>query len=244
MFVFFSFFLIIFALFFSPAGLRAQEASIYIDPVEPSQVVRTQPPFISEVFLKIQDLPKSSAAHPAVILENEKFISVVPSPDQKSLAFCVDARAHDWTGLVDVESGKVRQIGLSFEAEADHPAFSEDGRYLVLEENRSQGRSALQVYDLDTGNECDLDGRKARNKFLNFSEPWFSPKGDRLYFKVEYNNRYRKSLGLRPKQFPPRIGEASSDCGKVRYYSVAEFMEKFPDQSHYSEMALKKEKGE
>jgi hypothetical protein len=129
---------------------------------------------------------------------------------------------------VELESGRVRPVGLSFESETAHPAFSEDGRHLVLQERRSQGRTGLQVYDLDDGGECGLDGRKARDKFLNFSEPWFSPKGDRL----------------RPKQLPPRIGEASSDCGKVRYYSVAEFMEKFPDQSHYSEMALQKGKGE
>jgi Tol biopolymer transport system component len=242
--VFFSFFLIFFSLLFHSALAHGQMESFYIDPVDPTQVIRTQVPFSSEVLLMIQDLPKSSSVHPAVFFENKKFTYVVPSPDRQDLAFCVDAQVHDWTGVVHLADGRVRQVGLSFEAEAIQPVFSEDGRFLVLEERQSQSRNALEVYDLETGNQCHLDGRMARDKFLNFFEPWFSPHGERMYFKVEYNNGYRKSLGLRSKQFPVRIGEASSDCGKVRYYSVAEFMEKYPDQSHYSEMAYQKVKGE
>jgi Tol biopolymer transport system component len=193
--------------------------------------------------LKIQDLPKTSAAHPAVFLENEKFTYITPSPDHKTLAFCVDAHANDWTGLVNLADGQVKQVGLSFEAEAAKPNFSEDGRYLTLEESQSQDRRGLEIFDLEKGTACRLDGRQARDKFLSFAEPWWSPGTDQIYFKVEYNNGYRKSLGLRPKPIANRIGEATPECGKVGYYSVAEFLQKFPDQSHYSELALQKANG-
>jgi hypothetical protein len=217
---------------------------IFIDPEDPSQLIRTQIPFNPQVLLKTKDLPHTIAAHPAVYLENERFTFIVSSPDHKTLAFCVDAQIHDWTGLLDLASGAVKQLGLSYESEAGHPNFSEDSRYLSLEESQSQGRKGLEVFNLENGTECRLDGRQARDKFLNFSDIGWSPEGDRMYFKVEYNNNYRTSLGLRPKQFPTRIAEATPECGKVRYYSVAEFMEKHPDQAHHSDLALQKVKGD
>jgi hypothetical protein len=100
----------------------------------------------------------------------------------------------------------------------------------------------LEVFDLEKGTACRVDGRRVRDKFLNFSAPWWSPGSDTLYFKVEYNNRYRKSLGLRPKQFVHRIGEVNPECGRIRYYSVSEFIQMYPDQSPYSELALQKKK--
>ena len=226
-----------------PSLAQGKDDLIFIDPVDPSQIIRTQIPFNPEVLLKIQDLPRTSAAHPAVLLENEKFTYIVRSPGHQTLAFCVDAEVHDWTGLLNIATKEIKQIGLSYEAEAANPSFSEDGRYLTLEENQSQGRQGLEIFDLDKETECRLDGRGARDKFLNFSDVWWTPEGDRMFFKVEYNNSYRKSLGLRPKVLPSRIAEATPECGKIRYYSVAEFMEKHPGETHYSDLAMQKGKG-
>jgi dipeptidyl aminopeptidase/acylaminoacyl peptidase len=223
---------------------HGQAQPVFIDPENSAQLIRIRVPLIPEVVLKVQDLPTYSAAHPALILENEKFTHLAVAPDGRTLAFCVDAQAHDWTGLMSLAEGRVRQVSLNFDAAAVRPSFSGDGRYLMVEEDRNQSQVGLQVFDLEKGTECRLDGRKARDKFLNFSDPWWSPDGSQVYFKVEYNNGYRKSLGLRPKAVAPRIGEATPECGKVRYYSVAEFMQKFPDQAHYSEMALQKNGGD
>jgi hypothetical protein len=221
-----------------------QVDTIFIDPENPGQLIRTQVPFRSEVLLKIQDLPQTSAAHPAVFLDNQKFTFISTSPDRQSLAFCVDAQLHDWTGTMNLVDHQIKQLGLSFESEAVNPNFSEDGRFLTLEEIQSQGRHSLEVFNLEKDTECKLDGRDARDKFYNFSDSWWSPEGDRLYFKVEYNNRYRKSLGLRSKSIPIRIGEATPECEKIRYYSIADFMQKHPGQLPNSDLALKKEKAD
>lgn len=216
-----------------------QARALGIDPEDATRITATEVPFQPKVLLAIGQLPKHIPPHPALLLENRSFTYVTLSPDEKALAFCVKGKEHQWTGLLDLPSSQIKPLALTFEGEAANPHFSEDGRYLTLEERRGPAQ-LLEVFDLKGQSQCRLSGRKARDKFLNFSQSWWSPEGDRIYFKVEYNNPYRKSLGLRPKDIPARIGESGPDCGKIKYYSVGEFMEKFPTESPYHGMALKK----
>ncbi len=91
-----------------------------------------------------------------------------------------------------------------------------------------QGRRQIRVLDREGGGQCVLEGRGAKNKFLNFSDPWFSETGREFYFKAEVNDAYRRSLGLKPLRTPARIGEASWDCKKVALRPVSQFLAEHP----------------
>jgi dipeptidyl aminopeptidase/acylaminoacyl peptidase len=156
---------------------------------------------------------------------------VTPSPDGALLAFTVDGTLHDWAGVFDFSNKKIKQVTLNFEKEALAPLWSPDGRFLAVEEKGNHEKRSLQVAAVGGGKACILDGRQARNKFMGFSKPWWDATGDKIYFITEYNNTFRQSLGLKPKKFPSRIGEASPHCGKPNFYAVSEFMEKFPEEA-------------
>lgn len=203
--------------------------SIYIDPQDPKEIILTQPPFISETVLSLNELPKISLNHQAVQLNNQSFTHLSLSPDGKKIAFSVSGVLHGWSGIFSLKDKDVQQLTVCFEGETETPHWSEDGRYLAVEEKQARDTRYIEVFDILQGGHCRLDGRAAHNKFLNFLEPWWSHEGDKLFFKVQYNNIYRKSVGLKPKKYPSRIGESDLQCNKIKFYSVPEFMKKFPD---------------
>ena len=204
---------------------------IYIDPQESKAIVQTQPPFLSKTLLALEDLPQTSPDHQAIQFQNKSFTHLSLSPDGQKIAFSVAGVSHGWSGIFSLGSKDVQQLALCFEGKTAEPHWSEDGRFLAVEEKQARNTYFFELFDLQEGKQCRLDGRAARNKFLNFFEPWWSPKGDKIFFKVEYNNTYRKAVGLKPKKFSNRIGEADLNCKKIKFYTVKEFMKKFPEES-------------
>lgn len=203
--------------------------SIYIDPQDSKEIIQTQPPFISETLLSLNELPKNSLNHQSVQLNNQSFSYLSLSPDGKKIAFSVLGVLHGWSGIFSLKNKDIQQLTVCFEGETAAPHWSEDGRYLAVEEKQARNTRFIELFDIQQGDHCRLDGRAAHNKFLNFLEPWWSREGDKLFFKVQYNNVYRKSVGLKPKKYSSRIGEADLQCNKIKFYSVPEFMKKFPD---------------
>jgi len=226
------------AVFFSFAILlvlsplcHADEGDIFIDPSDPTVIRRTVVPFASEILLRTSDLPASSEAHPNVLFGDQAFSYIKLSPEGTHLAFSVDGSLSDWSGIYEISSKQVRQVGLSFDSVALAPYWSVDGRRVVFEEEDSSHRRYLQVYDLSEGSRCTLDGRLAKGKFLDFTNPWWSETGDKVYFRVDVNNNYRRSTGLKPLTVPSRIGEANLQCQALVLRSVEKFMAEVPAKS-------------
>jgi len=219
--------------------LWADSPTIYIDPQDATVIRRTEIPFLSQVLLSISDLPVDSPQHEKVHFGQQKFSHISLSPDGSQIAFSVDGAVHDWAGVYDLNNKTIKEITLCFEGEVRAPFWSDAGNFIVIEENVPPHRRYLQVFDVENSKLCRLDGRRAKNKYLNFSEPWWNSAGDRIYFKVDYNNAYRKSLGLKAKKVSRQIGEAGPDCKKLNFYSVSEFMKKFPAQAQDYGLAIR-----
>lgn len=210
------------------APLRAADDAIFIDPSDPGLIRKTVIPFASEIVLRASDLPTHSEAHPNVAFGEQRFSFISLSPDGSYLAFSVDGSLSDWSGVYDLGKKDLHQVALSFDAQALAPAWAADGRRVAFEEEDSVGRRYLQVYDLEKRESCGLDYRSAKNKYLNLLNPWWSETGDKVYFQVEVNNRYRRSMGLKPLAAPARIGEANVQCQELVLRSVEKFMAEVP----------------
>lgn len=192
----------------------AKPGDIFIDPKDPTAILREVDGGGTEPLLRSQDLPTESVLHP-VHFVSQHFTYLAVNPDKTILAFSVQAGDHEWSGLYYLSNKDIRQLNLRFEAKSMAPYWSKDSRYLVVEEEESNRRRFLEVFDLEKDDRCVLDGRLAKNKFMNFLEPWWSESGDRLFFKAEINNFYRKSNGLKPLKSSELIGEASPKCQRV-----------------------------
>lgn len=225
----FLFFSLINFLYHAPAW--GGTVKYFVDPIDSSRIWSAEIPYLPQTVLSVEELPKSSTLHPGVIFGSQRFSQVALSPDGSLLAFTVDGSSHDWSGVYDFANKKVRQLTLCFEGQTVSPLWSPDGRYLAVEAFTASEKKSVQVVDLTQKSQCLLDGHRGRNKFFNFSKPWWAPSGAKIYFRVDYNNVYRKSLGLKPKKINTRIGEAEPDCSKLTYYGVSEFMKKFPEEA-------------
>ena len=210
---------------------RADEASIYIDPSDSTRILRTAIPFVPEVVLSASELPPSSHIHAPVPFNEQKFTYLAVSPDGSRIAFSVDADTHDWTGVHSLAARGVEQLTLCFESQALRPYWSTDGRYLVVEEAGAQDKRQLRVFDMVESTECVLDGVRLKNKFLNLSDPWWSGDGSEVFFKVENNDAYRRSVGLKALNTPAKIGESSWDCKKIAAHPVARFLADHPAEA-------------
>ncbi|MCC7345493.1 MAG: PD40 domain-containing protein [Deltaproteobacteria bacterium] len=211
------------------APLQGADDAVFIDPSDPAVIRRTVIPFASEVLLRASDLPTHSEAHPNVAFGEQRFSYISLSPDGSHLAFSVDGSLSDWSGVYDLGKKELHQVALSFDAQALAPVWAADGRRVVFEEEDSVGRRYLQVYDLAKRERCGLDYRSAKSKYLNLHRPWWSEAGDKVYFQVEVNNKYRRSMGLKPLTAPARIGEANAQCQELVVRSVEKFMAEVPD---------------
>ena len=216
----------------------AEEIFVYIDPVEPSAILQTRVPMVPEPLLTAKDLPQVSEKHHAVHFRNQRFTHLAKSPDGQWLSFSVAGTDHGWSGILSLENREVRQLALSFEGESTAVYWSSGSRFLAVEEKQGKGVRFIEVFDVLEGKSCQLDGKVARNKFLNLLQPWWSPQGDKIFFKVEYNNVYRKSVGLKSHKVAHRIGEADPSCKNLQLYSVADFMEKFPEAAQEEIISL------
>lgn len=217
----------------STAALRsfAADDAIFIDPSDSSIIRKTVIPFASEILLRASDLPANSEAHPNVVFGEQRFSFVSVSPEGTHLAFSVDGSSSDWSGVYDLETKDIHQVALSFDAEALAPAWSADGRRVVFEEMDSVGRRYLQVYDIQKRERCSIDYRVAKSKYLNLLNPWWGDTSEKVYFRVDVNNKYRRSMGLKPIAGPPRIGEANAQCQNWVLRSVEKFMAEVPASS-------------
>jgi hypothetical protein len=223
---------------------RAEEGDIFIDPSDPTLIRRTAVPFESEILLRASDLPASSEFHPNVSFGAQSFSYLKVSPDGTRLAFSVDGSLSDWSGIYDFRSKKITQVSLSFDGEALAPYWSSDSRRVVFEQADSNHRHLLQVVDFETEGLCTLDGRSAKNRYLDFDAPWWSETGEKVYFKVEVNNGYRRSLGYKPISVPSRIGEADVRCQNVVVRSVEKFMAEVPSEPLPQEVLALSPKGQ
>lgn len=231
--------IVLLLVFLGSATVGAESESIFIDPSDASLIRKTLVPFESTILLSSRDLPKESEIHPGVRFGELKFSSIAPSPDGTSLAFVAADAQYAWAGIFSPANRKILQLNLLSGGEMLVPHWSEDENYLVVEVEEALGKKILQIFDLANVATCRIDGQRARDKYLSFSHPWWSLGGAKIFFRVEYNNVYRKSVGLRAKPIASRIGEADPHCQKIAYYSVANFMEKFPEDIPASEsMAL------
>jgi len=210
---------------------RAEDGSIFIDPSDPTLIRRTVIPFQSEILLHASELPDHSEAHPKVLFGEQQFSHLKASPDGSMLAFSVDGSLSDWSGLYKLADKSIQQVGLCFDAVAMDPYWSADGRRVVFQDQDPSGRAYLQVYDLDSQERCSLDGRAAKNKQFDFLNPWWDETGEKVYFRVEVNNQYRRSMGLKPLEVPSRIGEANVKCQGLVLRSVDKFMAEVPGSS-------------
>lgn len=210
---------------------RAADDSIFIDPSDPTLIRKTVIPFASEILLRAADLPARSETHPNVAFGDQSFSFISVSPEGNYLAFSVDGSLSDWSGVYDFGKKDIHQVALSFDAQALAPAWSADGRRVVFEEEDSVGRRYLQVYNLEKREHCALDYRSAKNKYLDLLTPWWSDTGDKVFFQVDVNNKYRRSMGLKPLNLPVRIGEASAECQDLVLRSVEKFMAEVPTSS-------------
>jgi hypothetical protein len=221
--------------------------TFFIDPQDSTLIRKMINASESELVLNASDLPDHSELHPGIHFTQQRFSYLAPSPDKTILAFSVEAGLHDWSGIYNLTTKEIKQLNLRFEAKALAPYWSGDGRFLAFEEEDSNRRRYLEIFDLEKETRCLLDGKVAKNKFLNFLQPWWSDQGDKIYFKVEVNNDYRKSLGLKPLKESSVLGEATSRCQKVVLRSVAKFMAEVPPEpsgheaeGHISEAAAPK----
>lgn len=214
----------------APVAHAEESSDYFIDPSDPTLIRRARIPFESQVVLSAADLPQKSAVHAPVLFSGQKFSYLALSPDGNRLAFSVDGDNHDWTGLLDLTDGSVRQLTLNFDALAATPHWSTDGRFLAVEGEVGSERKRVTLVALEQGKECVLDGAALRNKFLNVSDPWWSEKGDKIYFKAEVNNAFRRSLGLKPMGAPAKIGEADLQCRRAALHPVSEFLAEYPTE--------------
>ncbi len=206
----------------------ADSDNIFIDPSDPTVIRRTIVPYESQIILKASDLPAQSALHQRVDFGEQVFTHIVLSPDNNSLAFSAQGALHGWNGIYNLKDKSIVQLTLRFESKALLPYWSHDGRYLAVEEEDSNKTRFFEIFDLEGGGQCTLNGRVAKNKFLSFLHPWWSREEDKIYFRVDVNDAYRKSLGLKPLKIGSRIGEANIHCQDVVLRSVAKFMAEVP----------------
>jgi hypothetical protein len=68
--------------FLALPGVRADEASIFIDPSDPSLIRRTEIPFASEILLNAAELPEQSMSHPKILFGEQKFSYIEVSPQR------------------------------------------------------------------------------------------------------------------------------------------------------------------
>ena len=219
------------AFFLGLSAAGADEAAIFIDPSDPTLIRRTEIPFASTVLLSVADLPTQSLTHPKILFGRQKFSYLKPSPDGQVLAFSVDGVASDWSGLYDLKTKKISEASLSFDSEALAPYWTHDGRKVAFESEEANGRRVLRIYDVDQATLCSLDGRLAKNKYFDFHKPFWSEEGDKLYFQVDVNNTYRRSMGLKPVVAATRIGEVGPRCEGFVLRSVERFMAEVPLKS-------------
>lgn len=215
--------------------VEAKAGDIFIDPQDFTLIRRATGANESEVLLRAADLPSESVLHP-IRFGSQKFTYLAVNPDKTILAFSAQAGDHEWSGLYYLANKDIRQLNLRFESKSLEPYWSQDSRYLIFEEADSNRRRFLEVFDLEGDSHCVLDGKTAKNKFLNILQPWWSDSGDKIFFKAQINNYYRKSLGLKPQKMSGLIGEASPKCQKVVLRSGTKFMaelapESMPDEA-------------
>ncbi len=209
-------------------SLAAADDPIFIDPSDPTLIRKAVIPFASEILLSAADLPAHSEAHPKVLFGDQRFSYLAVSPEGSHLAFSVDGSRSDWSGVYDLARKDLHQVGLSFDALALAPAWTADGRRVVFEEADPAGRRYLQIYDLEKRESCSLDLRTTKNKYLDLVNPWWNDTGEKIYFRVDVNNGYRRSMGLKPLTAPSRIGEADLQCQGLVLRSVEKFMAEVP----------------
>jgi len=222
----------------------AEAGDIFIDPSDPTIIRRTVVPFESEVVLRASELPTTSEFHPNVSFGEQSFSYLKVSPDGTKLAFSVDGSLSDWSGIYDFRNKKITQVSLSFDGEALAPYWSTDSHRVVFEQSDSNHRRLLQVVDFETEGLCTLDGRSAKNRYLDFDAPWWSETGEKLYFRVEMNNGYRRSLGYKPLTVQNRIGEADARCQNLVLRSVEKFMAEVPSEPLPQEVLALSPKGQ
>jgi hypothetical protein len=208
----------------------AKPGDIFIDPLDATLIRREIPGGQAEIIFRAQDLPTESSLHP-VHFGPQKFTFLAVNPEGTILAFSAQAGDHEWSGLYYLANKDIRQLNLRFESKSLAPYWSKDSRYLVVEEEESTGRRFLEIFDLEKDDHCVLDGRAAKNKFLNFLQPWWSEQGERIFFKAEINNRYRKSLGLKSLNLSETIGEANPRCQKLALKPLSKFLAEQPRET-------------
>lgn len=212
-----------------PAAM-AEPTLLFIDPVEAKKIYRVHVPFQEEIVLTTEDLPAQHPEHEAIYFAEQKFSHLAVAPGGKRLAFSVDAVPHDWAGILDMNTKEIQEMDFFLEGKSLKPFWSGGGRFLVVEGQGPMERKFLKVFDTQVDQVCLVEGKRLRQKFLNFSKAWFSQDGETLFFRVDYNNAYRKKLGLKSKKINPKIGQINLQCQGFQSYSVKEFMKKFPEQ--------------
>ncbi len=217
--------------FLSLASAGADEIAVFIDPSDPTLIRRTEIPFASTVLLSAAELPSQSLTHPKIFFGEQKFSYLQPSPDGQTLAFSVDGETSDWSGLYDLKTKKVTEVSLSFDSEALAPYWSSDGGKVDFECEEANGRRILRIYDVEQASICTLDGRVAKSKSIDLHRPFWSDNGEKLYFQVDINNVYRRSMGLKPIVAATRIGEVGGQCQGFVLRSVEKFMAGVPVKS-------------
>jgi len=213
---------------FFPRTLMAGPEDIFIDPSDPSVIRETEIPFQSKILLRASDLPQKSAIHSPVEFHDQYFTQVVPNPQGTELAIAIRAGSLTWSGIYHLDGHHIDQLSLHFDSESSQPYWSPDGKLLVVQEEDSSHRIDLEFYGQEDKNLCVLNGKSAKSKFLNLSEPWWNAGSDRIFFKAEISNAYRNSLGLKSIPTSPKIGEATPECQKVLLHPVAKFMAENP----------------
>ena len=105
------------------------------------------------------------------------------SPDGSTIAFISDRRGQTNLWLMDADGSNPRPVFESQSLRAWEPAWSPDGRFIVVRRaptQRGSGGAGLWMYSRDGGEGVELVG----SDYSGAAWPAFSPDGGSLYFQI------------------------------------------------------------
>ena len=152
---------VVILLIYSGAGTQQTIQSIYIPGDNPT-VIRSE----KGIILSIEELPKESSIAKGFKLSNQSFSHVALSPDCKKVAFSVRGSVHDWTGLLILQSGEIKQLTFIYGGAAGKLYWSPNSEYLAIENRYGSGLRKIDIVDATTGVFINCNNMSIANVFI------------------------------------------------------------------------------